>query len=93
MNIDPCGMMHITVGDGGNHEGLASEWLYPQPEWSMMREASFGHGELDVKNATHAYWSWHRNNDNEAVKADDVWITSLSGPKSGCESSTEFIMN
>ncbi|KAH9542938.1 hypothetical protein CY35_13G035400 [Sphagnum magellanicum] len=93
MNIDPCGMMHITVGDGGNHEGLANEWLYPQPEWSMMREASFGHGELDVKNATHAYWSWHRNNDNEAVKADDVWITSLSGPKSGCESSTEFIMN
>jgi hypothetical protein len=59
----------------------------------MMREASFGHGELDVKNATHAYWSWHRNNDNEAVKADDVWITSLSGPNSGCESSTEFIMN
>ena len=42
---DPCGAVHITIGDGGNREGLAH--------------------------------SWHRNDDDESVKADDFWITSL----------------
>ncbi|CAL4925991.1 unnamed protein product [Urochloa decumbens] len=45
--LDPCGAVHITIGDGGNREGLA-----------------------------------HRNDDEEPVRTDDVWINSLSG--SGC---------
>lgn len=28
-----------------------------QPPWSAYRESSFGHGTLDVINATHALWS------------------------------------
>ncbi|KAL1363109.1 hypothetical protein AAHE18_03G127500 [Arachis hypogaea] len=28
-------------------------------------------------NSTHAYWSWHRNDDDESVKTDNFWITSL----------------
>lgn len=50
----------------------------PKPDISIFREASFGHGELDVVNATHAQWSWHRNDDDEAVVADTIWITNPS---------------
>lgn len=35
-----------------------------------------------MENSTHAFWSWHRNDDDEAVRSDEVWITSLVG--SGC---------
>lgn len=48
----------------------------------MFREASFGHGELKIVNSSHAFWSWHRNDDDEAVISDRVWITSLSS--TGC---------
>ncbi|XP_043691186.1 purple acid phosphatase 18-like [Telopea speciosissima] len=87
---DPCGAVHITVGDGGNREGLAQSYINPEPEWSAFREASFGHGELMILNATHASWSWHRNDDDEPVRSDQVWITSLLS--SGClaEKSHEF---
>ncbi|CAK9175508.1 unnamed protein product [Ilex paraguariensis] len=79
---DPCGAIHITIGDGGNKEGLAQRYKNPQPEWSIFREASFGHGELKMVNSTHAFWSWHRNDDDEPVRSDQVWITSLVS--SGC---------
>ncbi|KAK8970442.1 Purple acid phosphatase 22 [Platanthera guangdongensis] len=75
---DRCGAVHITVGDGGNREGLASKYKKPQPSMSLFREASFGHGQLYVQNSTHALWSWHRNDDDEAMVADSVWITSLA---------------
>ncbi len=29
MKRDPCGIIHITIGDGGNREGLAHRyWLF-----------------------------------------------------------------
>ncbi|XP_074583073.1 purple acid phosphatase 18 [Curcuma longa] len=80
--VDPCGPVHITIGDGGNREGLAQRFFNPKPEWSVFREASFGHGELKIVNSTHAFWSWHRNDDDELVNSDEFWITSLS--TSGC---------
>lgn len=79
---DPCGAVHITIGDGGNREGLAHRYKDPPPEWSVFREASFGHGELKVVNTSHALWSWHRNDDDEPVRSDQLWITSLKS--SGC---------
>ncbi|KAK4767813.1 hypothetical protein SAY87_002954 [Trapa incisa] len=79
---DLCGAIHITIGDGGNREGLAQKYKEPQPKWSVFREASFGHGELKFVNSSHAYWSWHRNDDDEPVKSDEVWISSLVS--SGC---------
>lgn len=79
---DPCGAVHITIGDGGNKEGLASKYKSPSPEWSVFREASFGHGELRMENSSHAFWSWHRNDDDEPVRSDQVWIQSLTS--SGC---------
>ncbi|KAI3863145.1 hypothetical protein MKW98_015603 [Papaver atlanticum] len=75
---DPCGSVHITIGDGGNREGLAHRYINPSPEWSVFREASFGHGELKIVNSTHAFWTWHRNDDDEPVRSDQVWITSLA---------------
>ena len=64
--------MHIVIGDGGNREGLADTYDEPQPEWSAYREASFGSGTLDLLNATHALWRWHRNQDSQAVVSDEV---------------------
>ncbi|CAI0423657.1 unnamed protein product [Linum tenue] len=75
---DDCGPIHITVGDGGNREGLATKYIDPQLEISIFREASFGHGELEVVNATHALWTWHRNDDGEDVVSDSLWIKSIS---------------
>ena len=36
------------------------------------REASYGHGLLDLMNATHARWRWHRNQDAVPVVSDEV---------------------
>uniref|UniRef100_A0A2N9H7F9 Purple acid phosphatase n=1 Tax=Fagus sylvatica TaxID=28930 RepID=A0A2N9H7F9_FAGSY len=73
-----CGPVYINIGDGGNREGLASKYQNPKPDISLFREASFGHGELNVVNATHALWTWHRNDDDEAVVSESIWLTSLS---------------
>lgn len=75
---DDCGPLHITIGDGGNREGLATDFTDPQRKISLFREASFGHGELEVVNSTHALWTWHRNDNDEPVIADQVWLSSLS---------------
>ncbi|KAF6162115.1 hypothetical protein GIB67_008244 [Kingdonia uniflora] len=72
-----CGSVHITIGDGGNREGLASKYIDPKAEISVFREASFGHGQLVVVNASDAFWTWHRNDDDEPVVADSVWLRSL----------------
>ncbi|CAN1277281.1 Probable purple acid phosphatase 20 [Linum perenne] len=83
-NADDCGPIYITIGDGGNREGLATNYMDPQPEISKFREASFGHGQLEVVNATHTQWTWHRNDDGDNVASDSTWITSLSS-KSSCK--------
>ncbi|KAM7468273.1 hypothetical protein LguiB_015835 [Lonicera macranthoides] len=73
-----CGPVHITIGDGGNREGLASKYQDPQPKISLFREASFGHGVLEVINGSHALWTWHRNDYDEAVVSDTFSLTALS---------------
>eukprot|EP00850_Spirogloea_muscicola_P020753 SM000225S07032 [mRNA] locus=s225:124084:126933:- [translate_table: standard] len=70
--MDERGPVHITIGDGGNREGLATRYLKPTPACSLRREASFGHGELEILNGQEARWTWHRNQDSEAVVADEV---------------------
>ncbi|XP_023518512.1 probable purple acid phosphatase 20 [Cucurbita pepo subsp. pepo] len=73
-----CAPVYITIGDGGNREGLSSKYIDPKPEISIFREASFGHGEFEVMNATNAIWTWHRNDDDVAVVGDSFVFTSLS---------------
>ncbi|XP_019186162.1 PREDICTED: probable purple acid phosphatase 20 [Ipomoea nil] len=72
------GPLYITIGDGGNREGLATKYIDPQPKISLFREASFGHGELEVVNGSHARWTWNRNEDDVGVVADSIWIRSFS---------------
>ncbi|KAK7396674.1 hypothetical protein VNO78_17831 [Psophocarpus tetragonolobus] len=76
--VNDCAPMHITIGDGGNREGLATKYIDPKPTTSIFREASFGHGTLEVFNESSARWTWHRNDDDEVIVSDYVWLTSLS---------------
>ncbi|KAL5819221.1 hypothetical protein ACOSQ4_023063 [Xanthoceras sorbifolium] len=71
---DPSAPVYVTIGDGGNLEGLANNFSDPQPSYSAFREASYGHGMLSIKNRTHAHFTWHRNHDSEPVVADSVWL-------------------
>ncbi|CAD5318805.1 unnamed protein product [Arabidopsis thaliana] len=66
--------IYITIGDGGNIEGIANSFTDPQPSYSAFREASFGHALLEIKNRTHAHYTWHRNKEDEAVIADSIWL-------------------
>lgn len=65
---------YITIGDGGNKEGLATGWISPQPEWSLFRQASYGFGKLQFVNSTHALWSWHQNSDLTPTIADQYYF-------------------
>ncbi|KAL0338873.1 UNVERIFIED_CONTAM: Purple acid phosphatase 6 [Sesamum angustifolium] len=71
---DASAPAYIVIGDGGNIEGLADNFIEPQPSYSAFREASFGHALLELKNRTHAYYTWHRNQDSEAFAADSTWF-------------------
>ncbi|KAM7262895.1 hypothetical protein ACFE04_000578 [Oxalis oulophora] len=75
---DPCGPMYITIGDGGNREGLALMFKKPTSPLSLYRESTFGHGRLRIEDGSRAHWSWHRNNDSDSVVADEVWLDSLA---------------
>ena len=75
--VDSCGATFITIGDAGNHEGLATGWKDPQPEWSAYRESSYGHGVLTLINETHMQWKWHRNQDDEPVVSDTAYIPNF----------------
>ncbi|KAL8143820.1 hypothetical protein V2J09_016852 [Rumex salicifolius] len=72
--MDKSAPVYITIGDGGNVEGLATNMRNPQPDYSAFREASFGHAILEIKNRTHAYYAWHRNQDGFAVESDKMWF-------------------
>ena len=73
MQRDPKGPVHITIGDGGNREGLATKWLAETP-MSAYRMATYGHGEITLYNSTHAFWAWHTNPDLEPTVEDPTWI-------------------
>ncbi|GJW10318.1 bifunctional purple acid phosphatase 26-like protein [Tanacetum coccineum] len=62
--------VYITVGDGGNQEGLALRFNDPQPDYSAFREANYGHSTLEIMNKTHAFYHWNRNDDGKKVAAD-----------------------
>lgn len=67
---DKSAPLYITVGDGGNQEGLAERFRDPQPDYSAFREASYGHSTLEIKNRTHALYHWNRNDGGKKVATD-----------------------
>ena len=42
----PGGMVHLNIGDGG--AGLYTTWVSPVPSWSLVRNATWGHGRWCV---------------------------------------------
>mgnify|MGYP002213747063 CR=1 FL=1 len=55
-----AGVTYINIGDGGNREGHSEKYL-SQPEWSDFRNGDFfGHGRLQLANASHAYWEVYK---------------------------------
>ncbi|XRB06241.1 acid phosphatase type 7 [Pycnococcus provasolii] len=73
---EKCGIPYIVIGDGGNREGLAKDYITPTPEWSAFREASYGFGTIDVVNATHAHFQWIRSDPDGSDASDSTWIIS-----------------
>ncbi|CAN1772059.1 Purple acid phosphatase 22 [Linum perenne] len=90
---DSCGPVYITIGDGGNREGLASSYKKPAPKLSLYREPSFGHGRLRIMDGNRAHWSWHRNNESNTVVGDEVWLDSLATKKECWNSNDESRVN
>ena len=77
-----CAPTYVTIGDGGNREGLSEDYL-KKPDWSAVREASFGMGTLTVENGSHAVWRWHRNKDAVAEVTPTLSsLFSFSSPHS-----------
>jgi len=59
-NLDTIQHLLRTIQADGNSTGTGNPAGYcykEQPAWSAYREPSFGHGTLDVINATTALWS------------------------------------
>ena len=85
--LDPCGPVHLVVGDGGNYEGpYGGGWRVPQPEWSAFREGSFGAGRLVLENATDATWTWHRTTCVESggvTRFNETWYVPVDEPSGG----------
>ena len=54
-----CSPPDITIGDGGNREGFATPWNFPQPDWTALRQDAYGYGLLDISPST-AEWKWNR---------------------------------
>lgn len=72
--VDPVkGIPAFNIGDAG--ADLYTTWE-TKPAWSAYRSAEFGHGELQLINNTHAYWTWHRNQDDEKVVTDSYWVVN-----------------
>lgn len=58
--VDPCGAIYLNIGDGGNYEGVYTDWRAAE-DWTAFREASFGVAEFSIKNATHTKFAWNRH--------------------------------
>ena len=75
LNCVADGVTYVTIGDGGNHEGLVDTWQWPQPQWSRFRMAMWGHGELTAINSTALHFRWLPNPDARTSLFDEFYIT------------------
>ncbi|CAL1378351.1 unnamed protein product [Linum trigynum] len=73
------GPVYITIGTGGCHSGVYSQFMKPTPALSLCRDARFGHGRLRILDEKRAHWSWHPNDSD--VAEDEVWLTCLSAAR------------
>ncbi|ETW03563.1 hypothetical protein, variant 1 [Aphanomyces invadans] len=73
--------IYITIGDGGNREGLADKFIHPRPVWSAYRRARYGYGLFEVKNRTHALFEWHEDEPTKSNTRDFVWVHARSSAR------------
>ncbi|KAJ4716632.1 Purple acid phosphatase, partial [Melia azedarach] len=71
---DQSAPVYITIGDGGNLEGLATNMTEPQPPYSAYREASFGHAIFDIKTELMLTIVGTGIRMRYAVDADSMWF-------------------
>jgi len=68
------GSVYITIGDGGNLEGLDYKY-YTQPAWSAFRNGTqYGHGTLKILNRHSLVWKWYRNDDGQLIFKDELLL-------------------
>lgn len=71
---DIYGSVYITIGDGGNLEGLDYKY-YTQPSWSAFRNGTqYGHGKLTILNKNNLVWKWYRNDDGSFIFRDELLL-------------------
>jgi hypothetical protein len=70
--------MYVVIGDGGNREGHAGDYISDQPPiWSAFRDNTvFGYGRLEVMNKTHSRFEWMKNRNETLLfdAADGLWL-------------------
>lgn len=73
--VNPKGPSYIVIGDGGNREGHAKDYI-TKPPWSAFRNGTtYGHGKITLINSTHMWWEW---------KVDDAsWAHSQAETAAG----------
>mmetsp|Transcript_12273 Transcript_12273/g.45479 ORF Transcript_12273/g.45479 Transcript_12273/m.45479 type:complete len:551 (-) Transcript_12273:638-2290(-) len=67
--------IYVVVGDGGNHEGLYSDFS-PQHWTAYHNGSSYGHGRIKIFNDSVATWEWFPN--HLATAEDSVAVTNLA---------------
>lgn len=66
------GTVYVTIGDGGNREGLYDHWEDAADWIAVQNGQHYGRGDLLVVNETHARWQWWPNGYTEAD--DEAWL-------------------
>lgn len=73
-SVNTSAPTYIVIGDGGNIEGHASNYIQPQPVWSAYRNGTqYGYGILEIDDST-IQWSWYRNVDRVFKSSDQSTI-------------------
>lgn len=75
--VVPEAPIYLTLGAGGNEEGHAQGFVNPRKEpWVAKRDISeFGYGKMFLRNATHARFSWVRDDETITMGVhDEVWL-------------------
>jgi len=71
---DIYGTVYITIGDGGNLEGLDCIY-YSQPSWSAFRNGTqYGYGILKILDKYSLNWKWYRNIDGQIIYRDEFLL-------------------
>lgn len=78
------GPVYITIGNGGNLEGLDNNY-YDQPEWSAFRNGTeYGYGKLTIVNKKTLYWKWYINDGKQMLPRDGLLLCNTIYGSSKC---------